>query len=172
MLENGSAIVPTEGKVMASTTALVESRIANEYEVTSLMEAQDEYLQCFAKGYEVAGEVLYNALQSPSKTVNDSIGEAFNLVGFVAHNVNMINEDTGVLNRAPRIILFGSNGETFVSVSKTMFSSLKKLVLFYKSVDKWPKTGIPVKLKQTSNGQKRYFSLELVIPAPTNTTNG
>lgn len=134
----------------------------NDFNVMGLVNTDLEYVKLFAPGFEMDDVDVYNALQSPAKTVNDSIGDTFNLVGVIAHPVQVINESTGEVIPSPRIVLIGTKGESYVSVSKTLFSSLKNLFAMYRKPESWPKDGIPVKLKQFSKGNKRYFSIELI----------
>ena len=136
--------------------------MVNDFDCLSLLSTDMEYLKAFAPGFELDEIDAYNALQSPQKTVNDSIGDVFHLTGIIAHPVQVTNQDTGELVPAPRIILIGSNGESYVSVSKTLFSSLKNLFAMYRRPEDWPASGIPVKLKQFSKGKKRYFSIEVI----------
>ena len=134
----------------------------NDFNVRSLLQTDMEYVKVFAPGYEMDDVDAYNALQSPAKTVNDSIGDVFNLCGLIAHPVEVVNEATGELVPAPRIVLIANDGTSYVSVSKTLVSSLKNLFAMYRRPESWPKEGIPVKLKQYSKGNKRYFSIELI----------
>lgn len=133
-----------------------------DFDVMALNRVDTEYLKVFAPGFEMDDVDAFNALQSPAKTVNDSIGDVFNLTGLIVHPVQVVNDSTGEVVPAPRIILIGSNGESYVSVSKTLFSSLKNLFAMYRRPESWPTGGIPIKLKQYSKGSKRYFSIELV----------
>lgn len=133
-----------------------------EFDVMSLMAVETNYVKIFAPNFHMDEADLYNSVQSPAKTVSDSIGDTFNLMGVIAHPVQVIDERTGEIIPSPRIILLGSEGESYVSVSKTMFSSLKNLFAMYKNPADWSENGIPVKLRQYSKNEKRYFSLEII----------
>lgn len=134
----------------------------NDFDCQALLNADVEYVKVFAPGFEMDEADVFNCVQSPAKTVNDSIGDVFNLVGLIAHPVEVINDANGELVPCPRIILLGSNGESYVSVSKTLFSSLKHLFAMYRRPENWPEGGIPIKLKQFSKNTKRYFSIEIM----------
>ncbi len=160
-MENNNAMVPANNGLMVQGDY---GLMVDDFNVRALLNTDMEYVKVFAPGFEMDDVDAYNALQSPAKTVNDCIGDTFNLCGLIAHPVQVVNEATGELVPAPRIVLIGNNGESYVSVSKTLFSSLKNLFAMYRRPESWPKDGIPVKLKQFSKGNKRYFSIELIKP--------
>lgn len=159
-----------ENQELIPTTVKEEIIVANsegivldEFDVHALKDAKSTFVMAFAEGYKLDDIAIFNAVQSPTKPVSDSVGDEFNLIGVVAHGVHVTNE-AGEPVACPRIILIGSKGESYVSVSKTMFTSLKNLFALYKTPEQWDKNGVPVKLKQFNKNNKRYFSLELITP--------
>lgn len=152
MNNNQVALVSDEGTVLYN----------GGLNVNELLNVDNNYLKTFAPGFNMSEEDMYNALQNPQKPVSDCIGDEFYLCGVVAHVVEVIKQDTGELIPCPRMILIGSKGESYVSVSKTLYSSLKNLFAMYRQPSEWPEGGIPIKLKQFNKGEKRYFSIELL----------
>ena len=138
--------------------------MGDDFNVHALTNAESQFMKAFAPGFEMDEIDTFNSVQTPEKTVSDNIGDEFNLVGIICHAVTVVNEKTGEVIPSPRIILIGSKGESYVSVSKTLFSSLKNLFAMYRKPSDWNKTGIPIKLRQTSKGEKRYFSVEILKP--------
>ncbi len=139
-----------------------DGMLVNDFDVTGLLNPQVNMVKLVAPGFEMDDADMFNAIQSPGSTVNDNIGKVINLSGVVVHSVTLVNSETGEVNVAPRIILMDKGGQSYVSVSKTLFNSLKNLFAFYRTPDRWPEGGIPVKLKQVTKGTKRFFSLEIV----------
>lgn len=136
---------------------------AASYSLANLLSAENDFLNLCAPGVEISPEDRFNMVSNPAARFGDSIGEQFNLVGISAHQVPVVtNKETGEVEILPRIILIGSKGESYVSVSKTVYSSLKNLFGLYAKPEQWPKEGIPVRLQQTSVGEKRYFSIGLI----------
>lgn len=136
--------------------------LTQDFNVGALLNTDSNVLNLFAKDFVMSDVDMYNTLQAPSKTVNESIGDTFNLTGVIVHPVTVVSENTGDVIPCPRIILVGSKGESYVSVSMTLFSSLKNLFAIMRTPDQWGKDGIPVKLRQSAKGEKRYFSIEVV----------
>lgn len=136
---------------------------SNVFDVNELTNANLEYIRVFSPEHEMDGKATYNAIQAPAARISESIGDVFNLVGVIAHVVNVTDSETGEVFASPRIILVGSKGETYVGVSKSLYGSLRNLFGCFGTPETWDKNGIKVKIKQTSQGEnRRYFSLEVL----------
>lgn len=133
-----------------------------DYDVSGIIESQTKTIAMFQPEHALDDDERYNALQNTDTQLSQMIGKPFNLVGFLVHAVKFTDKTTGELINAPRMVFIDSNGKTYVSVSSTLFGSLKNLVAAKGSPESWPKDGIKVALKQTQRAEKRYFSFEIL----------
>jgi len=136
--------------------------VAVDFNVSQLTETETSIMTLFVPGHEPSPEEQYNAMQNPTKTVGDNIGDVFNLTGVLAHSVNVVDKNTGEIIPAPRLILFGEDGESYSSVSKTLFNSVKNMFAILGTPDMWDSDGKKIKLTQSNKDQKRFFSVALV----------
>lgn len=96
---------------------------------------------------EVEKKALFNAMNNPSKRVGDMINKKINLKNVFVEIVPMVNQETGEIQDATRIVLLDDKNEGYACVSKVIFSALKKLFAIHGTPEIWDKP-IPICVKQ------------------------
>ena len=106
---------------------------------------------------------LLNALQSPDHKADEVIGKTIMLKNFIAQSVPIVDELTGEISDAVRIVLVSEKNESVVFVSKGVFNSVKMLISIFgaPAVGGWAEA-IPVKLVQLATKKGRTYNLVVV----------
>ena len=122
------------------------STVLRECNVREL-EVQNLTAICTVKGDTPEEKALvFNAANNPQHKINDFINKKIMVKDFYAETLELVNEKTGEVEKAPRIVLIDDQGEAYECVSVGMFSSLKKLIAIFGSPT-W-ETPLPVIIKQ------------------------
>ena len=103
---------------------------------------------------------LYNALNSPEVRIADHIGKEINVKDVIIEPVEIVDEKTGEVRTTPRVTLIDVNGHTYTATSYGIYNSLKRIFGLYGSPT-W-EDGIPVRVRQITNGANRIFTLDIV----------
>lgn len=103
---------------------------------------------------------LYNALNSPEVRIADHIGKEINVKDVIIEPVEIVDEKTGEVRTTPRVTLIDVNGHTYTATSYGIYNSLKRIFGLYGSPT-WEE-GIPVRVRQLTNGANRIFTLDIV----------
>ncbi len=93
---------------------------------------------------------LFNAMNNPDKRISDMIGQIINVKDVFAEEIEIVNKETGEVNRAPRIVVIDTDGVSYQAVSVGVMSALKKLFGIF-GLPTWEE-GIPLQVKQVKNG--------------------
>ena len=102
---------------------------------------------------------LYNALNSPEVRIADHIGKEINVKDVIIEPVDIVDEKTGEARTTPRVTLIDVNGHTYTATSYGIYNSLKRIFGLYGSPT-WEE-GIPVRVRQITNGANRIFTLDI-----------
>lgn len=104
---------------------------------------------------------IYNAVSGEGENVSDHLKEVIEVENIVAHPVQMVDEKTGEITDALRIVLVSPDGTTYSSVATGVLSSMQKIMGIIGSAPWTPALKImPVEVK-TRNGYKT-ITLSLV----------
>lgn len=106
---------------------------------------------------------IYNAINSPDKKLSECIGEVLELKNIVAHEVQLIDEETGEVVRVLRTVLIDKNGISYEAVSGGVANSISRLLQIFGQPETWTEP-IKVKAKQknTRNGNNKVTTLEII----------
>ena len=105
---------------------------------------------------------LFNAINQPSSRLSDMIGKEIEVSDVFCEVVQLISQSTGEVTKAPRIILFDKNGNSYSCVSIGIFGSLKKIFTIFGEPSTWP-APLKFEVKQIERGGgKRILSLNLI----------
>jgi hypothetical protein len=106
---------------------------------------------------------VFNALQAPEHRLEKFVGKTILLTDYIAHVVQIPDENTGEIISVPRMVLIDKDGIGYECVSQGIFSSLTALVQI---VGKAPWTASPLKVepynKPTRNGNNKILALKIV----------
>ena len=103
---------------------------------------------------------LYNAINSPEVRIADHIGKEIVMRDVIIEPVEIVDEKTGEVRITPRVTLIDVNGHTYTATSYGIYNSLKRIFGLYGSPT-W-EDGIPVRVRQITNGANRIFTLDIV----------
>lgn len=154
---NPEDVAPNE--IIAVSEADVSTGL-REYNVREL-EVQNLTAICTVKGDTPEEKALvFNAANNPQHKINDFINKKIMVKDFYAETLELVNEETGEIEKAPRIVLIDDQGEAYECVSVGMFSSLKKLIAVF-GAPTW-ENPIPVVIKQekVKNGTMLTMSVQ------------
>ena len=75
--------------------------------------------------------------------------------------VELENDETGELQKAPRIVLIDDNGKSYQCVSVGIMSGLKRIFKLF-GPPTWEEP-VKMKIKQITKGKKQMLSLEAIL---------
>lgn len=131
-----------------------------------LMNPTQSQMYCTLKddGTPKSKGMIYNAINNPDKKIADVIGEVILLKNIVAHTVDLVDEQTGEMIQALRVILIDDKGISYEAVSGGIANSLSRLLQIYGQPATW-KEPIKIKARQksTRNGNNKVTTLEVVL---------
>lgn len=146
-------------EIVALSSADVASDLL-AYDVREL-EGANLRAMCSIKA-ETAEEkaLVFNAANNPQHKVADFINKKIMVKDIYAETLELVNKETGEVDKAPRIVLIDEAGEAYECVSVGMFSALKKLIATF-GEPTWEQP-IPVVIKQekVANGSMLTISVQ------------
>lgn len=146
-------------EIVALSSADVASDLL-AYDVREL-EGANLRAMCSIKA-ETAEEkaLVFNAANNPQHKVADFINKKIMVKDIYAETLELVNKETGEVDKAPRIVLIDEAGEAYECVSVGMFSALKKLIATF-GEPTWEQP-IPVVVKQekVANGSMLTISVQ------------
>lgn len=104
--------------------------------------------------------LIFNAANNPQHKIADHINKKIMVRDVYAETLELVNKETGEVDKAPRIVLIDDKGEAYECVSVGMFSALKKLIATF-GEPTWEQP-IPVVVKQekVANGSMLTISVQ------------
>lgn len=143
---------------LAVSTADVQADL-REYDVREL-DGANLTAFCSVKAETPQEKALvYNAANNPQHKVADFINKKIMVKDVYAETLELVDDETGELTKAPRIVLIDDNGEAYECVSVGMFSSLKKLVAVFGDPTWNEPLPIVVKQEKVKNGSMLTMSV-------------
>lgn len=104
---------------------------------------------------------VYNAINNKGDSLDDHKGETLEIVDVACHPVTLLDENTGEVVNALRVILVDKNGKNYDAVSQGIVSSLQKVF----AIVGQPSYDPPLKLKVVEQKTRKGFktnTIELV----------
>lgn len=86
---------------------------------------------------------LFKAMNNPEKRLSDMINMVIEAKDLYMELVTIVDQNSGELIKAPRIVIIDNKGIGYQCVSKGVFGSIKKLISLYGE----PTWKVPIKLK-------------------------
>lgn len=109
---------------------------------------------------------IFNAVNGADESIADHIGEVLEIVNVVAHPVELVDEETGVVVNALRTVLIDKNSKSYTAVSQGITSALSKIFSIVGTPENgaWEKEPVKMKIRQvkTRNGNNKVNTIELV----------
>lgn len=122
-------------------------------------EAGATYCSIKADGDRAKAGMVYNALNNPDDRVSNIINKTIEIADVLIEAQDILDEETGEIERVPRVVLFDKGGKSYQAISVGILSSIKNLVLAYGEPTWNPP--IPVTVKQVPT--KRGSMLTLIV---------
>ena len=104
---------------------------------------------------------VYNAINSKGDALDDHKGEVLEIVDIAAHPVTLVDENTGEIVEALRVVMIDKNGKNYDAVSQGIASSLQKIF----GIVGMPTFNPPLKMKVVEQKTRKGFktnTIELV----------
>ena len=151
---------------MTNNNELMVSRadVASDKMMDSLTNAGAKFFCSMTDDGTRASKVaIYNAINNTEQALSDIIGQTIHVTDVVAHPIELVDEETGVINHTVRVVLVAEEG-TFQAVSEGILSSLNKI---FNSVGmpSWKDEPVAMKIlqkKSSKNAMFKYLTIELL----------
>lgn len=149
-------VLPTVAEARDEIVMVTPSQLANPTQANMYCSLQDD-------GTPKSKANIYNAINSPDMKLSEAIGEVIEMVHIVAHEVVLVDEETGETIKALRSIICDKNGKTYEAVSGGVANSLMRIIQIFGQPETW-KEPIKVKARQkaTRNGNNKVTTLEVI----------
>lgn len=105
-------------------------------------------------------KTVYNAMNNPSYKVSDFINKDIEVENVLIEALDLLNDETGEIDRVPRIVLIDPEGTSYVATSKGVFNSIKNAYTAFGAAPWNPP--IKFKVKQVQVGRGSMLTLEMV----------
>ena len=136
------------------TTALSIATIMNEQPGTMLCSIQAE------PGNKDQAKIVYNAMNNPTHKLSDFINKRIVVENVLIEVNDLMNDETGEIDRVPRTVLISPDGTSYRATSKGVFNSIRNAYLALGSAP-WP-GGVEFEVKQTAVGRGQMLTLAMV----------
>ena len=103
--------------------------------------------------------LVFKAMNNPSNRVADFIGKRIKIKDIFVESVDIENEETGVIDTVPRIVIFDDNNETYEAVSRGLFNALQKLISVFGMPTYDEPIEIEIKQKAVKKGSMLTFDI-------------
>ena len=106
---------------------------------------------------------IFNAINAPDERLSEKIGEVITMKDVIAHEIELIDENTGELIKALRVVIIDDKGKSYEAVSGGVANAIHRILQIFGQPETWTEP-IKVKPKQkaTRNGNNKVTTLEIV----------
>lgn len=127
-------------------TALAPLHSDEEPELIVSLTARTQSFSSLAPKTQAEKVQLFNLMNNPEKRVKDEVNKEIALKHVYIELVDLINQKTGELTKAPRVILIDDKGVGYQCVSSGVYNAIRKMFLSFGIPQTWEKpiTVIPV----------------------------
>lgn len=95
---------------------------------------------------------VFDALNNPTYQVADYINKSIEVSNVLLEVAEIVNEDTGEVTRAPRVVLIDAQGNSYQAVSIGMFNAVKNAFRCFGPAPWEPALVFDIKQKPVKNG--------------------
>lgn len=136
------------------TTALSIATIMNEQPGTMLCSIKAE------PGDKVQAKIVYNAMNNPTHKLADFINKKIVVENILIEVNDIMNDDTGDIDRVPRTVLISPDGTSYRATSKGVFNSIRNAYMAFGPAP-WA-GGVEFEVKQVAVGRGQMLTLAMV----------
>lgn len=105
---------------------------------------------------------LFNAMNEPDFKIEEVVNKEIEVKDVFAEYIELLDENTGEVKTAVRMVLISPDGTSYGCVSVGMFSAIKKIMKLYGP----PTWDDPIKIvpytKKTRNGNNKVLTFKVV----------
>ena len=135
-------------------TAITIANVVNAQAGTSLCSIKPE------PGNKEQAKVVFNAMNNPTHNLRDFVNKKILVENVLIEIADILNVDTGEIDRVPRTVLIAPDGTSYQATSKGVFTSIKNA---YVALGDAPwKDGVEFEVKQKTVGRGQMLTLEMV----------
>ena len=95
---------------------------------------------------------VFNALNNPTYRVADFINKEIHVSNILIEAADILDEDTGEVDRVPRVVLIDPEGNSYQAVSMGMFNVIKNAYRCFGQAPWEPPLVFTIKQKPVKNG--------------------
>lgn len=95
---------------------------------------------------------VFNALNNPNHRVADFINKEIQVENILIESADIVDEDTGTVDRVPRVVLISPEGESYQAVSMGMFNAVKNAYRCFGKAPWKPALIFTIKQRPVKNG--------------------
>lgn len=145
----GTAVAPLGANGVAAVNAAAAG---------SIFDPATLNMRLFTSFPESEAGKVFELIQTSTGAVADLIGKQIAVKHIVAHSVEIVDEDTGEVTDADRIVLVTPDGQSFACVSNGVRRSLQMIMALTNSMPPWdPAMVLEVSQKNTNKGRRTYI---------------
>lgn len=156
----------TENVIPATPAELAEFKHSpmDTVTVSSLADPGQSQMYCSIRddGTMESKARIFNSINSPDKRISDCIGETISLANIVAHPIQLIDENSGELIEAMRMVLVDDKGTSYEAVSTGIVNAVARILQIFGQPGNWSE---PIKVKPvqkgTRNGNNKVTTLKV-----------
>lgn len=127
-------------------------------EQNTIMGNEEFYCSFEAKTVEEQAQ-LFEIMNNPAERLADNINKTIYVKDVYCEIVDCVNEETGEVTKAPRVVLIDKNNVGYQAVSTGIFSAVKKLFMIF-GEPTWTEP-IPIEIKQIKKGKKSLLTFNI-----------
>jgi hypothetical protein len=114
------------------------------------------------KGTDFNARKAVAAALTSSTPIDESMGQTIQLVNFIVQPVDLVDDDSGEVTTAPRVILIDDEGKAYHATSVGLLSSVRNIVSVLGEPSDWPEpVAVRVEQQKGRNGFK-FFTIKFV----------
>lgn len=123
--------MPENTEIIAAEEVAINDLAPRTYDIKELSHPESNAFCSINEDSLEAKKLVYNASNNPTHKIDDYINKEIALKDVFVEIIELVNENTGELEQAPRIVLIDDKGESYQCVSTGIFGSLKKLMAIF-----------------------------------------
>ena len=104
-------------------------------------------------------KALYNAMTRPDHRFSDCLNMVVDVHNCYIEEVEMVNDDTGEVQKIPRVVLIDGNNEGYVAISRGVYRDFVRVCQVF-GMPPW-NDGVRLKLVQNQLKDRRVYGLQI-----------
>lgn len=126
---------------------------------TQNSEAGASYCSIVPTGDRTNDAKIFAALNNPEYRIADYINKKIAVENFLIEIQEILNDETGEIERAPRVVLIDEKGKAYQSVSVGMLNAVKNAVQVFGMAPWEPALQVEIKQRPTKSGSMLTFDV-------------